>query len=97
MRHNQYIIHINDVDQDTNPSSPIPITVSNLVNRVRNLYQFMGVENDNLTVKYFRKRVIVTGILFLSPSPKVNIDFSDRTRIKVDTYNVHIEPIFDHN
>ena len=97
MTHNQYIIHIDDVNQDTNPSSPIPITASNLINRLRNFYQFMGVEDDELTVKYFRERAIVTGILYLSPSPKVSIDFSDRSRIKVDTFNVNIEPLFDHN
>ena len=96
MEHNTYIIHINAADQDSTPP-PIPTTVSNLIIRLSDFYRFLGVQEDNLTVKYFRKSAIVTGILFSSPSPRVSIDFSDRTKIKVDTYHVNIEPIFDVN
>ena len=89
MTFNVYVIHVKATDPD-----PVPTTVSNLVTRVCDLYRFMGVTDANLTVKHFRNSKIVTGILYCSPSPKVCIDFSDKTKIRVETTNVTLEPIF---
>ena len=94
MANNTYVIHLPLVDLDT-VHSDIPTTVSNLVTRLSEFYWFLGVEEQNLTVKYIRNRAIVTGILFLSPCSRVSIDYSDRTRVIVDVRNVNIEPLFD--
>ena len=84
-----YIIH------ETTPAE-VPTLVSNLVTRVSDFYRFLGVEEANLTVKEFRKSTVVSGILLCSPSPRVSIDFSARTRITVKARNVNLDPIFDH-
>ena len=88
MATNIYVIH-----NEHNPD-PVSTIVQNLITRVSDLYRFMGVEEANLTVKHFRHSAIITGALFLSPSPRVCIDFKDETKIKVETRNVHLEPIF---
>ena len=88
MARNLYIIH-NEPHPD-----PVPTIVQNLITRVSKLYRFMGVEEKYLTVKHFRHSAIVTGVLFCSPSPRVSINFSDPTKIKVETVNVTLEPIF---
>ena len=84
-----YHIHINE-SIDTAPN-----VVSSLITKISNFYRFLGVEDNELTVKRFRDSAIVTGILYCSPSPRVRIDFSDPTKIKVEPRNVNIEPIFD--
>ena len=88
MATNIYVIH-----NEHNPD-PVSTIVQNLITRVSDLYRFMGVGEANLTVKHFRHSAIVTGVLFCSPSPRVCIDFSDETKIKVETRNVTLEPIF---
>ena len=94
MTHNRYIIHVPLADLNTD-SFVVPDIVSLLVTRLREFYRFIGVEDQNLTVKYIRHRAIVSGILFLSPCPRVSIDYSDRTKVVVDVRNVNIEPLFD--
>ena len=55
----------------------------------------MGVEEQHLIVKHFRNSAIVTGKLFCSPPPRVSIEYSDETKIRVETVNIALEPIFD--
>ena len=93
MANNTYVIHLPLADPDNTPPT-IPPTVSNLITRVSEFYRFLGVDDNNITTKYFCNSAIVTGILFLSPSPRVSINFLDRTRIIVDARNVNIEPLF---
>ena len=96
MAHNRYIIHVPDADTNTDPLI-VPDIVSLLVTRLCEFYRFLGVEEEELTVKYIRNRVIVTGILSLSPCPRVSADYTDRTQVVVDVRNVNIEPCFDHD
>ena len=88
MARNLYTIHVNE------QIDPAPTVVENLITRVSELYRFIGVEEKYLTVKHFRHSAIVTGVLFCSPSPRVSINFSDPTKIKVETVGVTLEPIF---
>ena len=87
-----YIIHIPEPASDT-----VSTTVSNLITKISNFYRFLGVEDQNLTVKHFRQSAIVTGRLYCSPSPRVCIDFSEPYKIKVEPRNVNLEPIWDQN
>ena len=96
MTHNRYIIHVPEADPHTDPFV-VPDIVTLLVTRLCEFYRFLGVEDHELTVKYIRSRVIVTGVLYLSPSPRVSADYSDRTKVVVDVRNVNIEPLFDHD
>ena len=83
----RYIIH-----NDQNPEPALTL-VNKLITKVSKWYRFMGVEEQYLIVKHFRNSAIVTGKLFCSPSPRVSIDFSDETQIRVETVNITLEQI----
>ena len=72
----------------------IPFAVASLLNKIREYYLFIGVDENDIIVKYFRSRVVITGKLITLPSPRVSINFKDVDHLKVNARHANIRFLF---
>ena len=68
------VIHPETIHPETiHPT--VPLTASNLILLVYDLYVFMGAEEHTIKTTYFCNSAIITATLILSPNPQVCVDF----------------------